>query len=308
MRFGNSFSKMQILSLESSSECPNCQASVLSSDRFCEGCGQLLVNSPACPQCGAAAWLDAEGYCSQCGLRAERAADPVEIQLSAELAGFSHRGLVHSQNEDALALYASQQTQILVVCDGVSCSYRPQLAAQLAAQTVCQTLVEQLAASPPACLLVSLSAAIAQAQRAVAAIAYPPGAEPPATTVVAAVCRAGVAAIGWLGDSRAYWIAAGAAPVQLSRDHAGNGHGITRWLGDDGDLDVPDIVTLPLASSGCLILCSDGFWNYLENPASLASLISFGEDAATISRRLVDYACTEGGHDNVTAAVFKFSA
>ncbi|MBW4464166.1 MAG: protein phosphatase 2C domain-containing protein [Pegethrix bostrychoides GSE-TBD4-15B] len=295
-------------------ECPNCHLPILLSDRFCEGCGQLLDNfgnaSLTCPKCGAAAPLDSDGYCSHCGVRAETSADHIEIRLSANLAGVSDRGLVHAHNEDALALYGSDQVQILVVCDGVSCSYRPQLASGCAAQTICEALVDQADTDPADAIL----AAVARAQLAVAAILHPSGAEASATTVVAAVCKAGRATIGWLGDSRAYWVAAepnAAEPnapsaVQLSQDHSWQAHAITRWLGADAEAGVPDLVTVPLLSSGCLLLCSDGLWNYTE-ASSLAELVSMEAEAAVIAQQLVDYACAQGAHDNVTVAVYKFA-
>lgn len=304
-------------------ECPNCHLPILLGDRFCEGCGQLLDNfgnaSLTCPKCGATAPLDSDGYCSHCGVRAETSADHVEIRLSANLAGVSDRGLVHAHNEDALALHSSDQMQILVVCDGVSCSYRPQLASGCAAQTICEALVDQLVDQADADPADALLAAVAQAQLAVAAILHPSGAEASATTVVAAVCKAGRATIGWLGDSRAYWvpaelnaaelnIAAPNAPsaLQLSQDHVWQAHTITRWLGADAEAGAADFVTVPLLSSGCLILCSDGLWNYFAEASSLAELVSMEAEAAVIAQQLVDYACAQGAHDNVTVAVYKF--
>lgn len=148
--------------------------------------------------------------------------------------------------------------------------------------------------------------------------------EPPSTTIVVAVVQEGIATIGWLGDSRAYWISAYSCQ-QLTQDDswltevvaAGKmteaaakksrkAHAITRWLGADAVEDaVPSIVNFTIPSSGYLILCSDGLWNYTLDASHLANLMqrSPDTDAITISRTLVEFARNSGGHDNITIAV-----
>lgn len=244
--------------------------------------------------------------------------------LSSRLAGVSDRGPIHTHNEDALALQGSEQRQVLVVCDGVSSSYQPQLAAQLAAQTICQRLVELTEVVPTQ----ALQTAIADAQITVSAISYPKNVDPPSTTAIAALVEANIATIGWLGDSRAYWVPAPEQPdpaQQLSHDHAWNqqsnldqpasteaqlgySHVITRWIGADADHTSSSIVTFEITTPGHLILCSDGFWNYLFDSRDISKLISPQATAAQIAHQLVNYACSQGGHDNITVAVLNFGS
>ncbi len=296
---------------------------MLDSDCFCEECGTGLKAAVGCEKCGATlAQIDAEGFCTSCGLRRE-VSDRWEVIQSAQLVGISDRGLKHHRNEDCFALEMVQQTAILVVCDGVSSSHDSNLAAQVAATTVCQQLVLALAHQPPH---LALTRAIALAQGAVSQLAAPPPADrdPPSTTLVAAVVQDQTATIAWLGDSRAYWIAP-THSQQLTHDNswvnqavesgemseaealrAPNAHAITRWLGADAGADFqPTIVTFTLPSSGYLLLCSDGLWNYASTAQKMTELIQpeLSRDTVTIAKTLVNYAIQRGGRDNITVAL-----
>jgi len=83
-------------------------------------------------------------------------------------------------------------------------------------------------------------------------------------------------------------------------------HAITRWLGADAVEDaVPTIVNFTIPSSGYLILCTDGIWNYTIDAAHLSELVQASpvKDAITISHTLAEFALNSGGHDNITVAV-----
>jgi PPM family protein phosphatase len=301
-------------------QCPSCNTSVLLDDQFCEECGTALKPfvSIACAKCGGA--IDDEGFCSECGFRGEIPA--VEIVVDGNLAGVSDRGLKHHQNEDFLALQALENTQILVVCDGVSSADRPELAAQKASNTACLTLTALSDQTP----VNALKSAVSEAFSAVCQLPSHPGLEPPSTTLVAAIVQAGVATIAWLGDSRAYWISANGSR-QLTQDHSWintviasgemteseaqqnlQAHAITRWIGSDAKEDAdPEIVEFIIPGNGYLILCTDGLWNYTSDAQQIADLIT-GNDALSISRTLVEYARSRGGHDNITTAVLQINS
>ncbi len=57
-----------------------------------------------------------------------------------------------------------------------------------------------------------------------------------------------------------------------------------------------------------LLLCSDGLWNYAETPAALVQAASQGlqGDAADLCARLVAFARSSGGHDNITAVAVRW--
>jgi PPM family protein phosphatase len=311
--------------------CPTCQSPIHSDDRFCENCGTPLqasiptappvILTTACQKCGAPATsIDADGFCDQCGFRNIAPREPQEFDqvaqtISETFAGRSDRGIMHHQNEDYFAIAAVGDKQILVVCDGVSSSTAPQTASQIAAKTACEHLETGLTPTTPE----QIQAAIQAAQNAVAGLSN--SEDPPSTTIVAAVIEAGVATIGWIGDSRAYWISAD-HPKILTTDHSWfndqvesgqltaaeaqrdpKAHAITRWLGADADYETAPVLQFPLPGTGYLVLCSDGLWNYLADAPHLATLMTTDAPAETIVQRLVDYANAKGGKDNITVAL-----
>lgn len=314
-------------------QCMTCGASVLADDKFCEECGTPLTASKpptvaqSCAKCGApSSAIDTEGYCTECGFRQEQGEqNRLEVIINSHLAGVSDRGLRHHHNQDFLALQQLNDTEhILIVCDGVSSSTTPELAAQTAANSACLALAtaRERGETPDS----AMKSAFITAVQDICNItqAYSINNEPPSTTIVAAIVQAGVATIGWLGDSRAYWIsdhrcqqltqddswlnevvAAGEMTVQQARKSP-KAHAITRWLGADAVEDaVPTIVNFTIPSSGYLILCTDGLWNYTLDAAHLGELVqaSPAQDAITISHTLAEFARNSGGHDNITVAV-----
>ncbi|NJM62577.1 MAG: zinc-ribbon domain-containing protein [Oscillatoriales cyanobacterium RU_3_3] len=314
--------------------CPSCDTPVLPDDRFCEACGTPLTttHSPpsirgstaTCAKCGSAE-LDAAGYCIQCGFRnLDRGSNErIEIARSPVFAGVSDPGVRYSYNQDFVALQTLDSTHILVVCDGVSSSHAPDRASQIVAETIVQQITEQLQyASAETAIRVAMQAAF----RAVSKLPYPADTEPPSTTFVGAIVRGKTATIAWLGDSRAYWISPQKGR-QLTQDHSwlnevvslgkmseaeakstGNAHAITRWVGKDASDDAePAIVQFEMPDRGYLLLCSDGLWNYAATAEQLMDLVRPIEtkDAMEISLKLVDYARSRGGHDNITVALLQ---
>jgi serine/threonine protein phosphatase PrpC len=311
-------------------QCPECDAPVLPADQFCEECGTALIEgkstSTGCEKCGAPPdTIDSDGFCGQCGFRrGAKEGDRVEVILNPNLAGVSDRGLRHNQNEDFLALQTVGNAEILIVCDGVSSSHHPELASQIASKSVCLAITSalQTGASPESAIRSAIDTARLEVSRLSESQS---DTEPPSTTLVAAVVQDGIATIAWLGDSRAYWISDNGSQ-QLTHDHSWvndaiasgkitaaeanhspQAHAITRWLGADAQDDADSsIVRFPLPSAGYLLLCSDGLWNYAPEAQQIQELVqkSLGIDAVTISRSLVEFARSQGGHDNITAALF----
>jgi PPM family protein phosphatase len=316
--------------------CYQCGGIVTIDDRFCEECGVNLIQTPTtqsinngCQKCGAPpSQIDADRYCSQCGFRQVAISnETIEVQPAPNLAGASDRGRRHHQNEDAIALkIIDPDTYILVVCDGVSSSQQPELASQAAATACIQAISIAIQAgfdNPATAIAQGVDAAL----KAVAKIPIDPASsvDPSSTTIVTAIVRANIATIGWLGDSRAYWIAPDKSR-QLTQDdswmrdaiESGRytlaeaeaspyAHAIVRWLGADvvDEDSTPNITTFPLPSAGYLLLCTDGLWNYAPDPAYLHHLIqqSPAPDPLSIARHLISYANQQGGQDNITVGI-----
>lgn len=223
--------------------CPACGELVYPEELFCEECGHRLAGAPSaassgagrpdeaigqeapsarqaaarpCTGCGGTA-IDADGYCERCGLRQPAGRDHVEIELPAPggdggrpvvAAGASDRGHRYSRNEDALALTAHATGVAAVVSDGVGSSQRPEQASRTAADVGAAELAARLdAGEDPED---ATRHAALRAAAAVAALATSPS-DAPSCTYVSAVTRGGAVTVGWVGDSRAYWLSAGGA-------------------------------------------------------------------------------------------------
>jgi PPM family protein phosphatase len=306
--------------------CPHCAAVVPDDDFYCQECGERLSKGttallPLC-LCGALdGEVDEDGYCIHCGRRCRPApGEHEEKQLSPYCAAVSDRGLRHARNEDRFQIATESGRCVIVVCDGVSNSTRADAAAAAASKRIAEALVAGA----------SFGGAIKDACESVAQLAdQSPVDSSPSTTVVAAAIENNQACIGWMGDSRAYWIAQ-TGSRQLTADHSWlndvvssgelsyaeaakspQAHGITRWIGPDGGPgSIPDIVTFQIPGPGWLLLCTDGLWNCAPEVEQLAGVVLAFPSSATaleIARHLIAYANEKGGSDNVTAALLRFT-
>jgi len=329
-------------------------------DRFCEVCGADLrvhrgspttANTGACPGCGHPPPPDDDGWCPTCGLSRPDAADHVETGVDGG-AGISDRGHARPRNEDAVAVgrvgsgAADEPERVAAaVCDGVSSTRSSELAARAAADTALLVLLRGPGPRPfrPSRLATrnvapeatpveeasgerGIRSAVAAAAAAAAALVPRGTPQPPSCTLVCAVhdVPGGVLTVGWVGDSRAYWLAepGAAEPARLlSADHTAEAaaaagtldpavaairpDAITRWLGADGDAE-PEVVALTPGGPGALLLCTDGLWKYLPDAAALAAValpaLSLG-GAPAAAAALTAAALAAGGADNVTVAV-----
>ena len=322
--------------------CPNpdCRAEVAPSDQYCEECGQAI------PPGHHRAWDESleVGGVPAAAVRTptsnggrprqaqetrgpSRVRDHVELSLPG-VAAVSDRGLERSRNEDAVRLgqVAAPGATIIVVCDGVSSSQSPARASQAAADATIAALTMTLEAEKRG-LELSMKEAVAAAWAAVSAIPHQPwqGKDPPSSTLVAAAITQGQVTIGWVGDSRAYfvgragtwqltsddtWAAEQVARGQLSEREAARdprSRYLTRWIGRDQENPLASSVrSFEIEWPGFVLLCTDGLWNYLDTTEALGEMVlGFGEDEApiTVARALTEFAREAGGHDNITVAV-----
>ncbi|WP_443047377.1 PP2C family serine/threonine-protein phosphatase [Streptomyces sp. KMM 9044] len=285
--------------------------------------------------------VDDDGYCENCGHAQPRERDHME-QECGPLAAVSDRGLRHHRNEDAFGIGTTTLPDgspacVAIVCDGVSSATRPDDASLAASRASSESLLAALprGTHPQQ----AMHEAIIAASEAVNALADEPETEreraphqnSPACTFVGAVVTDGLLVVGWVGDSRVYWVPVdrSAPPARLTEDDswaaqmvaAGlmgeaeayadqRAHAITGWLGADAyELD-PHTASFKPDRPGVVVVCTDGLWNYAESAEEMARTVP--ADAAVRplhgARVLVGHALDGGGHDNVTVALVPFPA
>jgi serine/threonine protein phosphatase PrpC len=89
-------------------------------------------------------------------------------------------------------------------------------------------------------------------------------------------------------------------------------HAITKWLGRDSTDIVPTVGSRTLTEPGWVVVCSDGLWNYASTPAELAAQLAaagaISADPVVVANRLVEWANSRSGRDNVTVALARYPA
>ncbi|MGW0117163.1 PP2C family serine/threonine-protein phosphatase [Streptomyces sp. NPDC003327] len=286
--------------------------------------------------------VDTDGYCENCGHAQPRERDHLERDLGG-VAAVSDRGLRHHRNEDAFAVAATtlpdgSPARLAIVCDGVSSATRPDEASAAAAEAGCAALLAALprGTHPQQ----AMHEAIVAASAAVNSLADEPGLDgadheaaphrnAPACTIVGSVVAGGLLVVGWVGDSRVYWVPDDRAtpPARLTEDDswaaqmvaAGlmneaeayadeRAHAITGWLGADAYELEPHTAAFSPDRSGVVVVCTDGLWNYAEGPADMARVVPADAAARPLhgAQVLVGHALDGGGHDNITVAVLPF--
>jgi serine/threonine protein phosphatase PrpC len=278
-----------------------------------------------CPACDAPLQAG-DHFCEQCGTRLdEPGEDRIELDL-VTAAAVSDRGRVHRRNEDSFHLrVGGARSVVVVVCDGISSASAGNVAARDAAAAAGAVLDDALA-DPARDGREAMVRAVEAAGGAVERVPWTTrtGRVDPSCTIVSALCRPEEIVVGWLGDSRAYWLDGdglrqltvddslaeeGVARGMLTPEQAARSpflHSITHWVGPDAPARPPRMVALRPEQPGRLIVCTDGLWNYMPTVDELSDLISAlpaGATAAATARSLTDTALTRGGRDNITVAV-----
>ncbi|MFI2504587.1 PP2C family serine/threonine-protein phosphatase [Streptomyces sp. NPDC018972] len=285
--------------------------------------------------------VDDDGYCENCGHAQPRERDHME-QEHGPVAAVSDRGLRHHRNEDAFAVSTTalpdgSPASVAIVCDGVSSATRPDEASLAASRAANESLLAALPrGTHPQTAMHDAIVAAADAVNALAdepagAREHAPHQNAPACTIVGAVVTAGLLVVGWVGDSRAYWVPVdrSAPAARLTEDDswaaqmvaAGlmgeaeayadqRAHAITGWLGADAYELEPHTASFKPDRPGVVVVCTDGLWNYAESADEMAGAVP--ADAAVrplhAARVLVGHALDGGGHDNVTVALVPFPA
>jgi protein phosphatase len=143
------------------------------------------------------------------------------------------------------------------------------------------------------------------------------------TTLTMAFIADHNAFIGHVGDSRAYHIRAREIR-QVTEDHSlaedmvKKGKAtreevktspmrsmLTRSIGTKGEVAVDEPIGIELEEGDCLVLCTDGLTNLVEDQEILSAVHNTA-DLQKACNKLVDMARQRGGHDNITIVAAEF--
>jgi serine/threonine protein phosphatase PrpC len=316
-------------------KCPDCGEPAEATDRYCENCGGGLqlrstptggpigrVAADSCVACGSEQ-LGADGFCERCGRAQPAGRDRMEYELDL-VAGVSDRGRQRARNEDSMAFGvvgpADAPTAVVaIVCDGVGSTERADSASQAAVDAALESIVDALllGRTPEEAMTGGTTAAYA----AVRELAIPGSLETaPSSTFVCGIATHEEITVGWIGDSRAYWVSDSpqepskrltlddtlvAQLVEADASRHLNAHALARWVGADAEESPPNIVTVKPGAPGRLIVCSDGLWNYLPEAEAIAARTS-DAPPLKLAADLTSVAIELGGHDNITVVVVPF--
>ncbi|GHO98068.1 hypothetical protein KSF_081160 [Reticulibacter mediterranei] len=211
---------------------------------------------------------------------------------------------------------------LLVVADGMGGHQHGQEASRLAVLNMMHTILQNILLSnelSDELLVDMLVGGVDWANRAI----YQRGREldcTMGTTMTAALVVGMRAYVINVGDSRTYLYREGVGLRQISHDHSvvatlvafgeitpdevythPERGKIYRCVGSDENVDVDDFA-IDLCRGDILLLCSDGLWEMVRDPA-IARILQQYQDPMHASAALIEAALRGGGVDNVSAVV-----
>jgi len=229
-------------------------------------------------------------------------------------------------NQDRIGAEVSAEAALLIACDGMGGHAEGERAAEIAVQAIRQRF--RAATAPLIDPLGFLHLALGAAHQQIVGIgAGMPLENRPRATIALCLVQRGAAYWGHVGDSRAYHLRGGRVMAR-TRDHShvellvregvigaeqAQGHPMRNFvescLGGEPLLPEMDISRrLPLQPGDVLLVCTDGLWSGLDDPAIATAL---GAPAAPLDAALAALgaqAVAAGGAtcDNTSAIALRF--
>ncbi len=252
-------------------------------------------------------------------------------------AGQTHPGLKRANNEDRYAIvngqFGAQPMTLAILADGIGGHQAGEVAAEIAVQTIRETVTTAKEGTPREILTRAYMLANQRIKQAAQQQEKQRGMG--TTCVTAWVIGERLYTVS-LGDSRIYlwrnnqlqqlttdhtWvqeaIKAGVLTPQEARHHP-NARIVRRYLGAPQN-EAPDfrqrlngvlsdeITGLRLQPADCILLCSDGLSDLVED-ADIAAILQENHAPTQTLKHLIQRANDKGGRDNITAILLEVSA
>ena len=232
------------------------------------------------------------------------------------------RGCVRSQNQDTYMTHQlDKNTLLCVVCDGMGGAKSGNVASQMAAEVFVQEIQRSwMAGMSKERISQIMQAAVRQANTTVFDQSRQfEEFQGMGTTLVAALIQGKLATVVNVGDSRAYkvdrdgirqitkdhsmvqlMVDRGELTPEMAKTYPGKNL-ITRAVGTESTV-VTDVFQLEVEKDDCLLLCSDGMSNMMDDQEILFEVVH-GVNKEGCCQRLLDIATGRGAPDNVTSVL-----
>jgi serine/threonine protein phosphatase PrpC len=224
-------------------------------------------------------------------------------------------GRRRKRNEDSLLI--QENVGLYVVADGMGGYRGGELASQLAVKTIADAFKSGQFEGDPHDSVPAHASELARAiQMANAAILETAKAQPELEGMGTTVCAARFSAnkqrvfIGHVGDSRCYRLRDGVFE-QMTADHTMADHGVkgpgaahlSRAVGIWPTVPIDVVMGVPLEND-VYLLCSDGLTKMLKDE-TIATVLQSEDDPKAAVERLVLFANSHGGKDNITVVLIR---
>jgi protein phosphatase len=240
--------------------------------------------------------------------------------MNVNALGLTHIGLKRTTNEDACLI--NESSSLLIVADGMGGHNAGEIASRMAIDCSSEYVLSPPA--PDADPLEVIGGAIKAANAAVfEASSKNHEQSGMGTTLIIAWIVGGRCYLGHVGDVRGYLIRKKKLKL-LTKDHSvvarmveskhiteeeARSHplrnALERAVGTDQEV-TPDLTTVKLMHTDCLLLCSDGLWGLVDDSV-IQSIINKNAEASIIGQRLLERALEAGGNDNITLILAEIS-
>lgn len=235
--------------------------------------------------------------------------------------GATDTGLVRASNQDTFVVERlSENLAFVVLCDGMGGQNGGNIASDIAVRHAVTALRRDLNADSSE---LSVRSALFSAIAGANALVFDEASKDEklkgmGTTMILAVFLKDMLYAAYVGDSRVYYVCED-GESQLTRDHTvvqmlvdmgeitseeaknhPKKHFITRAVGASAQIEA-DFIAQSLGEGDLVLVCSDGFYNYLE-PGELKGLLKTCMEKKSV-QPLIEHAKSGGGSDNITAIV-----
>ncbi len=239
--------------------------------------------------------------------------------------GATDKGKSRAGNQDAYQIIRNEDdTGLCVVCDGMGGARAGDVASKVACETFCDEIKRRTKHNMSIASMRSAMIGAGEIANRVVFQMSNTNAEYSGmgTTLVAAMISGDEVLVMNIGDSRAYLLTnnklsritrdhslaedmllSGGLTPEQARNYPGKNL-ITRALGTEMTIE-GDFYPLKMLPGDCLLLCTDGLSNMLED-ADIERVLTENVDLGSCCDKLVDFANERGGLDNITVALIAF--